>query len=117
MIDKTLPDCPVECTLMLMSDRWKILILRDLMTGTKRFSELRRSLGRVSQKVLTANLRSMESDGLVHRKVYAEVPPKVEYSLTELGQSLKPILEAMHTWGSRYRERYQERLEDKGHHA
>ena len=96
---KELPACPVETTLMLIGDKWKVLILRDLMTGTKRFGELKKSIGSVSQKVLTAQLRDMEANGLVHRQVYAEVPPRVEYSLTELGRSLKPILDAMWTWG------------------
>lgn len=91
MIDvDTLPACPVETTLTLISDKWKILIVRDLLTGTKRFSELRRSIGHISQKVLTSNLRQMEADGLVHREVYPEVPPRVEYSLTDTGHSLKP---------------------------
>ena len=94
-----LPACPVETTLTLIGDKWKVLILRDLMTETKRFGELRRSVGNVSQKVLTAQLRDMEKSGLVHRQVYAEVPPRVEYSLTELGKSLKPILDSMVTWG------------------
>ncbi len=97
-----LPACPVETTLTLISDKWKVLILRDLLTGTKRFGELRRSIGHVSQKVLTAQLRQMEASGLVSRKVYAEVPPRVEYSLTDLGFSLKPILDAMWTWGENY---------------
>ena len=88
----TLPACPVETTLTLIGDKWKVLILRDLMPGTKRFGELKKSVGNVSQKVLTAQLRAMEESGLVNRKVYAEVPPRVEYSLTELGKSLKPIL-------------------------
>ena len=92
---KDLPACPVETTLTLIGDKWKVLILRDLMPGTKRFGELKKSIGSVSQKVLTAQLRDMEQSGLVNRKVYAEVPPRVEYSLTELGQSLKPILDAM----------------------
>ena len=92
---KELPACPVETTLMLIGSKWKVLILRDLMPGTKRFGELKRSIGNVSQKVLTAQLRDMEEKGLVNRKVYPEVPPKVEYSLTELGRSLKPILDAM----------------------
>ena len=83
---RPLPACPVETTLTLIGDKWKVLILRDLLTGTKRFGELKRSLGGVSQKVLTANLRQMERDGLVHREVYPEVPPRVEYSLTETGQ-------------------------------
>lgn len=87
--------CPVETTLMLISDRWKVLIIRDLLTGTKRFSELKKSVGKISQKVLTSNLRSMEESGLVSRKVYPEVPPRVEYSLTKTGWSLKPILDAM----------------------
>ena len=96
---RVLPACPVETTLMLIGDKWKVLILRDLMPGTKRFGELRKSIGHVSQKVLTAQLRDMEASGLVSRKVYAEVPPRVEYSLTELGRSLKPILDAMWNWG------------------
>lgn len=100
---KELPACPVETTLMLIGDKWKVLILRDLMTGTKRFGELKKSIGSVSQKVLTAQLRDMEANRLVHRQVYAEVPPRVEYSLTELGRSLKPILDAMWTWGEGYK--------------
>ena len=86
-----LPACPVETTLTLISDKWKVLILRDLLPGTKRFGELKKSIGHVSQKVLTAQLRQMEQSGLVNRKVYAEVPPKVEYSLTDVGYSLKSI--------------------------
>ena len=100
---KELPACPVETTLTLISDKWKVLILRDLMPGTKRFGELKKSIGSVSQKVLTAQLRDMEKSGLIDRKVYAEVPPRVEYSLTELGQSLKPILDAMWNWGKEYK--------------
>lgn len=105
MNDKTkdLPACPVETTLTLIGDKWKVLILRDLLTGTKRFWELKKSIGDVSQKVLTSQLRDMEDSGLVNRKVYAEVPPKVEYSLTELGLSLKPILDAMALWGNGYK--------------
>ena len=98
-----LPACPVETTLMLIGDKWKVLILRDLMPGTKRFGELKKSIGSVSQKVLTAQLRDMEEKGLITRTVYAEVPPRVEYSLTELGQSLKPILDAMKAWGTEYK--------------
>ena len=94
-----LPACPVETTLTLIGDKWKVLILRDLMPGTKRFGELKKSVGNVSQKVLTTQLRAMEESGLVNRKVYAEVPPRVEYSLTELGKSLKPILDSMWAWG------------------
>lgn len=100
---KDLPACPVETTLLLISDRWKVLIIRDLLEGTKRFSELKKSIGAISQKVLTANLRAMEESGLLTRKVYAEVPPRVEYTLTQTGYSLKPILDAMFLWGSEYK--------------
>lgn len=100
---RELPACPVETTLMLIGNKWKVLILRDLMPGTKRFGELKKSIGNVSQKVLTAQLRDMEEKGLVSRKVYAEVPPRVEYSLTELGKTLKPILDAMQDWGNNYK--------------
>lgn len=100
-----LPACPVETTLTLIGDKWKVLILRDLLPGTKRFGELKKSIGSVSQKVLTAQLRDMEQKGLVSRKVYAEVPPRVEYSLTETGYSLKPILDAMAAWGYDYKEK------------
>lgn len=100
---KELPACPVETTLMLIGNKWKVLILRDLLGGTKRFGELKKSIGSVSQKVLTAQLRDMEQNGLVDRKVYAEVPPRVEYSLSELGMSLKPILDSMRIWGEGYK--------------
>ncbi|MCD7917655.1 MAG: helix-turn-helix transcriptional regulator [Clostridiales bacterium] len=99
---RELPACPVETTLMLISDKWKVLILRDLMPGTKRFGELKKSIGHVSQKVLTAQLRQMEASGLVTRTVFPEVPPHVEYTLTDLGYSLKPILDAMREWGENY---------------
>ena len=102
-MEKNLPVCPVETTLMLISDRWKVLIIRDLLDGTKRFGEIKKSIGGVSQKVLTANLRSMEESGLLTRKVYPEVPPRVEYTLTETGYSLKPILDAMVAWGTEYK--------------
>lgn len=101
-----LPACPVETTLTLISDKWKVLILRDLLTGTKRFGELKKSLGGVSQKVLTSQMRQMEASGLLTRKVYAEVPPRVEYTLTELGYSLRPVLEAMRDWGEVYKQRF-----------
>lgn len=104
-MEKELPACPVETTLMLISDRWKVLIIRDLLEGTKRFGELKKSIGSVSQKVLTANLRSMEESGLINRKVYPEVPPRVEYSLTDIGYSLKPILDAMVEWGTDYKKK------------
>ena len=100
---KELPACPVETTLALIGDKWKVLILRDLMPGTKRFGELKKSIGHVSQKVLTAQLRDMEENGLLHRRTYAEVPPRVEYSLTDLGRSLKPVLDALQEWGARYK--------------
>lgn len=100
---KELPVCPVETTLALIGDKWKVLILRDLLTGTKRFGELKKSIGNVSQKVLTAQLRAMEGNGLLTRTVYAEVPPRVEYTLTDLGESLKPILDAMWNWGEEYK--------------
>lgn len=106
MEKQQLPACPVEATLTLISDKWKVLILRDLLPGTKRFGELKKSIGHVSQKVLTAQLRQMEQSGLLTRTVYPEVPPRVEYSLTELGYSLKPILDAMFTWGENYKENY-----------
>lgn len=100
---KELPACPVETTLTLIGDKWKVLILRDLLTGTKRFGKLKKSIGNVSQKVLTAQLRAMEENGLLTRTVYAEVPPRVEYTLTDLGKSLKPILDAMWNWGEEYK--------------
>ena len=100
-----LPACPVETTLMLIGDKWKVLILRDLMNGTRRFGELKKSIGTVSQKVLTAQLRDMEVKGLLKRKVYAEVPPRVEYTLTETGYSLKPVLDAMWAWGADYKQK------------
>ncbi len=90
-------------TLQLIGDKWKVLIIRDLMTGTKRFNELMRSVTGITQKVLTSHLRSMEASGLLTRKVYPEVPPKVEYTLTETGYSLKPILDSMVDWGTNYK--------------
>lgn len=92
----------METTLTLISDKWKVLILRDLLPGTKRFGELKKSIGHVTQKVLTAQLRQMEQSGLLTRTVYPEVPPRVEYTLTDLGYSLKPILDAMWDWGTAY---------------
>ena len=97
-----LPLCPVETTLTLIGDKWKVLILRDLMNKTLRFGELKRSIGTVSQKVLTAQLRDLEHDGLVHREVYAEVPPRVEYSLTDTGRSLEPVIDSLRIWGESY---------------
>ncbi len=105
-MEKELPACPVETTLMLISDRWKVLIIRDLLEGTKRFGELKKSIGTISQKVLTANLRSMEESGLLTRQVFPEVPPHTEYTLTETGYSLKPILDAMVEWGENYKTKF-----------
>ena len=102
---KELPACPVETTLTLIGDKWKVLILRDLLPGTKRFGELKKSVGNISQKVLTANLRAMEDSGLLTRKVYAEVPPRVEYTLTKTGYSLRPVLDAMVEWGTEYKKK------------
>ena len=101
--EKKLPECPVEITLQLIGDKWKVLIIRDLLEGTKRFNELMRSVEGITQKVLTSHLRAMEAAGLVNRKVYPEVPPRVEYSLTETGLSLKPVLDAMVAWGTDYK--------------
>lgn len=100
-----LPACPVQTCLNFISDKWKILIIRDLLTGTKRFSELKKSLAPVTQKMLTQQLRQMENDGIIHREVYPVVPPKVEYSLTELGRSLEPVIEVMKKWGQKFKER------------
>jgi DNA-binding HxlR family transcriptional regulator len=91
--------CPAEITLRIFSGRWKLLILHQLVSGVNRFGELHRALSGVSEKILAQHLRELERDGIVHRKVYAEVPPKVEYSLTASGKALKPIIDAMHEWG------------------
>ena len=100
-----LPACPVDTTLTLIGNKWQVLILRDLVLNeTMRFKELQRSIGKISQKVLTSNLRAMEEAGIVHREVFAEVPPRVEYSLTELGRTLKPVLDALWDWGVSYKE-------------
>lgn len=114
---RELPACPVETTLTLIGDKWKVLILRDLLPGTKRFGELKKSIGNVTQKVLTAQLRQMEESGLLTRTVFAEVPPHVEYTLTELGYSLKPILDAMWAWGKEYQAKndaFSERMVQRG---
>ena len=99
-----LPDCPVATTVQLIGNKWKLLILRNLLVRPWRFNELQKSLEGISQKVLTESLRSMESDGIVIRTVYAEVPPRVEYSLSELGETLRPILDAMQVWGEEYKQ-------------
>mgnify|MGYP000955867666 FL=1 len=103
MLKKDSPACPVELTLLLISNKWKVLIIRDLLDGTKRFSELKKSINNISQKVLTSNLREMEENELLTRKVYPEVPPRVEYTLTDIGYSLKPLLDDMDKWGTWYR--------------
>ena len=94
--------CSVEITLKVIGGRWKVLILRELFHGVKRFNQLHRSINGVTQKMLTQQLREMEQEGLIHREVYLQVPPKVEYSLTPLGESLKPILDSMHQWGTKF---------------
>ena len=103
MLKKDLPACPVELTLLLISNKWKVLIIRDLLDGTKRFSELKKSINNISQKVLTSNLREMEENNLLTRKVYPEIPPRVEYTLTDIGYSLKTLLDDMDKWGTWYR--------------
>lgn len=100
-----LPDCPVATTVQLIGNKWKLLILRNLTARPWRFNELRKDLDGISQKVLTESLRSMESDGIIVRTVYAEVPPRVEYSLSPLGETLRPILDAMQAWGSEYKKK------------
>lgn len=96
--------CAVESTLEVIGGRWKVLILRELLQGVRRFNELHRSLHGITQKMLTQQLRELEEDGIIHREVYLQVPPKVEYSLTETGKTLKPVLDAMHDWGIKYLE-------------
>lgn len=98
-----MPACPVATTVQLIGSKWKLLILRNLLARPWRFNELRKSLEGISQKVLTDSLRSMEEDGLVTRTVYPEVPPRVEYSLSPLGESMRPIIQAMEQWGVQYR--------------
>jgi DNA-binding HxlR family transcriptional regulator len=102
VVDIERASCPVERTLEVIGGRWKVLILRELFSGVKRFGQLHRALHGITQKMLTQQLREMEEDGIVHREVYLQVPPKVEYSLTPLGESLKPIIESMHEWGVRH---------------
>lgn len=99
-----LPACPVETTLCLIGNKWQVLILRDLNeNGVMRFTQLQRSVGGISQKVLTSNLRTMEEAGLVRREAFAEIPPRVEYSLTRMGKTLEPVLDAMREWGEKYK--------------
>ena len=100
---KQLPACPVATTVQLIGSKWKLLIMRNLLVRPWRFNELRKDLEGISQKVLTDSLRSMEKDGIITRTVYPEVPPKVEYALSELGQSLRPVIKAMEQWGNNYK--------------
>lgn len=99
-----MPACPVATTVALIGSKWKLLILRNLMARPWRFNELKKELEGISQKVLTDSLRSMEEDGIVTRTVYPEVPPRVEYALSALGESMRPIIQAMETWGREYQE-------------
>ncbi|MDR1744969.1 MAG: helix-turn-helix transcriptional regulator [Planctomycetota bacterium] len=103
-----LPACPVETTLRLIGNKWKIFVLRELLPGVKRFGELQKAIPGISQKVLTQNLRAMEKDGLVVREVFAEVPPRVEYRLSELGHTLRPIIAGLWDWGMRYKKGFSE---------
>ena len=98
-----LPECPVATTVQLIGSKWKLLILRDLLTGAKRYNELKKSLSGISQKVLTSSLKSMVEDGIVIRTAYSEVPPRVEYSLSPLGESMRPVISAMEQWGHEYK--------------
>lgn len=104
MSDQDSMQCPIEITLNLLSSKWKTLIIRELLTGTKRFSELKKVMPDVTQKMLTQSLRGLEEDGLIARKVYPVVPPKVEYSLTDLGKTLDPVLDSMRVFGNQYRQ-------------
>lgn len=97
-----LPSCPIAVTIQLIGNKWKLLIIRDLLDGARRFGELRKSVTGISQKVLTENLRSMEDDGLVIRTIFAEVPPRVEYRLSDLAESMRPIFDALAAWGTQY---------------
>ena len=110
MKSKDLPKCPIETTLKMLGCKWKVLIIRELLTGTKRFGELKRAVTGITQKVLTSNLREMEELGLLEREVYPQIPPKVEYTLTDIGYSLRPVLESLKCWGKDYK-RYTKLLE------
>ncbi len=98
-----LPDCPVATTVQLIGNKWKLLIIRNLLAAPQRFTEMKKTIPGISQKVLTDNLRALENDGLVDREVFAEIPPRVVYSLSELGNSLRPIIDAMKDWGEDYK--------------
>lgn len=98
-----LPECPVATTVSIIGSKWKLLIIRNLLIRPWRFNELKKDLDGISQKVLTDSLRTMEEDGIITRTIYPEVPPRVEYALSELGESLRPILDAMMQWGTEYK--------------
>ena len=106
---ENIPACPVETTLLLIGNKWKIFIIQQLMDRPFRFSELRRAIPGISEKVLTDNLRAMEKDGLITRTVFPEVPPRTEYALSELGNTMRPIIESMATWGTGYQQIVRER--------
>ncbi len=107
MINKEdLPECPVATTVQLVGSKWKLLILRDLLTGIKRYNELRKSLPDISQKVLTSTLKSMVEDGIVIRTAYPEVPPRVEYRLSPLGETMRPVIKVMEQWGNEYKKSF-----------
>lgn len=101
--DEVLPQCPVATTVSLIGNKWKLLIIRNLLVGKARFKDLKNGIEGISQKVLTDNLRSMEEDGLIIRTSYPEIPPRVEYELSDLGNSLRPIIQSMQTWGEEYK--------------
>ena len=101
--DEVLPQCPVATTVSLIGNKWKLLIIRNLLVGKARFKDLKNGIDGISQKVLTDNLRSMEADGIIIRKSYPEIPPRVEYELSELGNSLRPIIKSMEVWGNEYK--------------
>ncbi len=103
MNSKDLPKCPIETTIKMLGCRWKILIIRELLSGTKRFGELKKNVTGITQKVLTSKLRDMEELGLLERTVYPQIPPKVEYTLTDIGYSLRPVLDSLKSWGKDYK--------------
>ena len=110
--EEILPECPVATTVLMIGSKWKLLIMRNLLARAWRFNELQKSIDGISQKALTEALRSMEADGIVSRTVYPEVPPRVEYALTKLGESMRPIIKSMETWGMAYKEQMQEEQYD-----
>ena len=105
-----IPECPVATTVALIGSKWKLLILRNLLARPWRFNELKRDLAGISQKMLTDSLRSMEADGIITRTVYPEVPPRVEYALSELGESMRPVIRSMEEWGKAYKQNNQEEM-------